>query len=56
MEKLQREIYRYLGYRGSEPGEQVRALVDNCLEERERCQGLSFYGGVFRWPSCQRVC
>lgn len=42
MEKLQREIYRYLGYRGSEPGEQVRALVDNCLEELRKVSRPQF--------------
>lgn len=51
MEKLQRETYRYLGYRDSEPDERVRAVVDSCLDELQhlsrpqflwRCYPLTF--------------
>lgn len=32
----EREIWRYLGYRGNEPGEDVRSLIEECVKELEK--------------------
>lgn len=33
MDIPEREIYRYLGYRGAEPGREVQALVEECTAQ-----------------------
>lgn len=51
MEKLQRETYRYLGYRNSQPDENVKTMVDSCLEELQQVSRPQFLWRSF--PLCQ---